>query len=194
MELALDLNERYSFADYLTWLDDKRRELVNGFIMLMAGPSTSHSVASSNLHYYFKHYIKKHKGHCSVHHAPFDVRLPKNGEKDDKDIYTVVQPDVCIICDLSKLEERGCLGAPDFIAEVISPSNITYDTRVKYNLYQSAGVKEYWIVEPKNKFVEVNVLQDDGKYGDPIIFVEEGDVAVTTLPGLTISLSDIFEN
>jgi Uma2 family endonuclease len=86
--------------------------------------------------------IKKYNGKCNVFPAPFDVRLPQNGEKEDNSIYTVVQLDICIVCDPSKLDERGCLGAPDFIAEIQSPATAKYDLNDKYNLYEAVGVRE----------------------------------------------------
>ncbi|MDR0927631.1 MAG: Uma2 family endonuclease [Ignavibacteria bacterium] len=197
MELTLDKNQLYTFADYLTWMDDMRRELIDGVISFIAkmspAPIDVHADCSVNIVVSLKNYIKKSKGNCKVRFAPYDVRFPNNGETDDKKIYTVVQPDICIICDPSKIDRRGCIGAPDFIAEIISPSSVSYDTRVKYELYQRHGVKEYWMVYPEGNTVEVNVLQEDGKYAPPVLFIEQGDIPVATLPGLTIPISDIFE-
>ncbi|MDR0724597.1 MAG: Uma2 family endonuclease, partial [Prevotellaceae bacterium] len=163
MKLSLDLKKRYTYADYLTWLDDKRRELVNGFIRMMSAPKTLHQEISMNLSGELRNIIKKNKGKCKIYHAPFDVRLPKNGEREDNMIDTVVQPDICIVCDPSKLDERGCLGAPDFIAEIQSISTAKYDMTVKFDLYENTGVREYWIVFPLEG-VEVFILQPDGKY------------------------------
>lgn len=123
MNLHLDLNKRYTFADYITWLDDKRRELINGFVKMMTpAPAMYHQKLSGKLFGSFYIFFQKNKSDCQLFHAPFDVRLPNKGEKADDKIYTVVQPDIVIICNEEKLDERGCLGTPDFIIEIISPS------------------------------------------------------------------------
>jgi len=133
MELQLDLKKRYTYADYLLWADDKLRELLNGFIRLMSpAPTSTHQGLVADLTGELRNITKQHKRKCRVFLAPFDVRLPKNGEKEDDKIYTVVQPDVCVICDVSKIDERGCLGAPDLIVEIQSPSSAKYDLNIKY--------------------------------------------------------------
>ncbi|MDR2041682.1 MAG: Uma2 family endonuclease [Tannerella sp.] len=192
MELSLDLNKRYTYADYLTWLDGRRRELVNGFIRMMTpAPKVQHQRISGNLFGELRNIIKKQKGNkCEVFHAPFDVRLPRNGEREDKRIDTVVQPDICIVCDPSKLDERGCLGAPDLVAEIQSFSTAKYDTTLKLELYEAAGVREYWVVYP-SEGVEVFLLQPDGKYDSGTRY-ETGKVPVCIFNGLEIDLSDLF--
>jgi Uma2 family endonuclease len=163
MELQLDLNKRYTYADYLTWLDDKRRELIDGFVKLMSpAPSTSHQQIEIRIASDIRVYLKKKK--CKVFVSPFDVRLPSNGEKEGDKIFTVVQPDICIICDLSKLDEKGCLGAPDMIIEITSNSNTKHDVETKFQLYQKNRVREYWIVFPYEKTIIVNLLNKSGKY------------------------------
>ncbi|MDR1369248.1 MAG: Uma2 family endonuclease, partial [Dysgonamonadaceae bacterium] len=117
--LDLDESKPYTYADYLTWLDDKRRELIGGFIRLMSGPLRIHAHVSMKLSFFISKFIEKRKGKCHIYHAPFDVRLPIHGSKDDDKIIDVVQPDICVICDLSKLDERGCIGAPDLVVEVL---------------------------------------------------------------------------
>jgi hypothetical protein len=112
MELSLDLNKRYTYADYLTWLDGKARELIHGFISMMSpAPRMTHANVSFNISWHLGAVVLKNKGKCKIFTAPFDVRLPKQGETADEKIDTVVQPDICVICDLSKLDERGCCGA-----------------------------------------------------------------------------------
>ena len=130
--------------------------------------------------------------------APFDVRLPKNGETDDGKIYTVVQPDICVVCDLSKIDKRGCIGAPDLIVEIQSFSTARYDLTEKFNLYEASGVREYWIVFPYEKCVEVFLLQPDGKY-DKGTQYEQGKIPVHIFAcptegrdGCEIDLRDIF--
>jgi Uma2 family endonuclease len=192
----LDETKRYTYADYLTWLDGKTRELLDGFIRSMSpAPSLVHAEISSNLHSSLWIYIKQNSGSCKAFAAPFDVRLPKNpNEITDDKIYTVVQPDICIVCDKSKLDKRGCLGAPDMVVEIISISSQKYDLNDKFNLYEAAGVKEYWVISPNAKAVNVFILQDNGKYDRGTAYEEDEktEIPVKTLPGLTISISEIF--
>jgi Uma2 family endonuclease len=193
MELILDPQKRYTYADYLTWWDDKRRELVDGVVRMMTpAPKEKHQAISANLSGELYNIIKKNKGQCRVYHAPFDVRLPKNGEKEDDKIYTVVQPDVCIVCDPEKLDVRGCLGAPDFIAEILSFSTAKYDITKKFKLYESVGVHEYWIIYPLEEGIEVFLLQPDGKYDEGTRY-ETGKVPVHIFDGIEIDLKDIFK-
>jgi Uma2 family endonuclease len=192
MELSLDLNKRYTYADYLTWQDDKRRELVNGFIRVMSpAQRPQHQRISGNLSSTLYYIIKERKNGWSIYHAPFDVRLPKNGEKEDNRIDTVVQPDICIVCDPSKIDRRGCLGAPDMIVEILSFSTAKYDTTIKLKLYEDAGVREYWIVYPLEKGVEVFILQPDGKYDNGTRY-EIRKMPVHIFDGIEIDVLDIF--
>lgn len=194
MDIILDNNKRYTYADYLTWLDDERREILDGIVRLMSpAPTSVHAEISSNLIVAFGGYIKSNNGGCKAYTAPFDVRLPKNPDEvtDDK-IYTVVQPDICIVCDESKLDKRGCLGAPDLIVEILSLSSQKYDLNDKFNLYEAARVKEYWVVAPKDKGVTVFILQDNGMYDNGTVYEEEVEIPVKTLPGLSLNTSEIF--
>jgi len=192
MELNLDLNKRYTFADYYTWADEKRRELFDGFIKMMTpAPNRIHQQISKRLNFKIQYYLQNKK--CEVYYAPFDVRLPNNGEKSDDKIYTVVQPDICIICDLSKLDERGCLGSPDMIIEIVSPSNSKHDVEDKFELYQKHGVREYWIVFPYEKTINVFLLNSSGKYELVGMFAENSKVQVNIFEGdLFIDLAEIF--
>jgi Uma2 family endonuclease len=191
--LILDETIRYTYADYLTWLDDKRRELIDGFIHLMSCPLRRHGRVSMDISIRIGTFIKKKKGKCEVYHAPFDVRLPLLGSTDDDKIYNVVQPDICVICDLSKLDDKGCIGAPDLIVEVLSPSTLKYDWNYKFNLYEAAGVREYWIVDPKAKVVNVFLLQSDGKYDLGTVYECGQNVPVHILKGLEINVNELFE-
>ncbi|MCL2512196.1 MAG: Uma2 family endonuclease [Bacteroidales bacterium] len=194
MELQLDMGKRYTYADYLTWLDDKRRELIDGFIKMMSpSPRFDHAVVSSNIAGYLWTVLKKNKGKCRVFTAPFDVRFPKNGETTDDKIYTVVQPDICVICDLSKLDELGCCGAPDMIVEILSPSTTKKDVNDKFNLYEEHGVKEYWVVHPKDKTVFVFLLQENGRYDDGTLYEGAGKAPVHIFENYLIDLNDIFD-
>ena len=134
----IDLSIRYTFADYMTWLDDKARELIDGIIKMMPAPRPVHAKISFNITGNLWAILKKHQDRCEVFSAPFDVRLPKNGETADNTIYTVVQPDICVVCDPSKIDKRGCCGAPDMIVEIFSPSTKARDAREKFILYEKS--------------------------------------------------------
>ena len=193
MELSLDMNKRYTYADYLTWWDDKARELIHGVIKMMSpAPRVEHARVSKNIYRYFDAIVKRNNGKCEVFYAPFDVRFPKHGETADDMIDTVVQPDICVICDLSKLDEWGCCGAPDMIVEILSPSTLKKDVTEKFVLYEEFGVKEYWIVHPKDKAITVFLLQKDGKYNAGTIYELKGKVPVHIFDNYLIDLNDIF--
>ncbi|MDR3188565.1 MAG: Uma2 family endonuclease [Prevotellaceae bacterium] len=191
-----DAGRQYTYADYLGWIDDVRRELINGFVCVMSAPWRKHARISSELFGVMHAYIKRHGGACEAYHAPFDVRLPVNGETADSKVRNVVQPDICVVCDLSKLDEKGCLGAPDLVVEITSPSSQKKDWVKKYNLYEQAGVKEYWIVEPDAGTITVFILQGSGKYDDGMTYsvkeVPYHMVPVHTLSGLTIDVRELF--
>lgn len=189
--LDLDLTKRYTYADYLTWLDDKRRELINGFVHLMTpAPRRKHQGISFSIGNVFYNYLKRKK--CKAYTAPFDVRLPKNEETGDDKIYTVVQPDISVICDLEKLDDRGCIGAPDLIIEILSPSTAKKDMNDKFVLYQEAGVKEYWIVNPNDENVNVFFLDKKGKYQLVGMYAGDMKIKVNIFNDLEINLNDIF--
>ena len=194
MELSLDLNQRYTYADYLTWLDDKARELIHGIIQKMSpAPRLGHARVSFNISWHLGAVVKKNKGKCEVFTAPFDVRLPKQGETADDKIDTVVQPDICVVCDLSKLDDRGCCGAPDMIVEILSPSTIKKDVFDKFALYEEFGVTEYWIVHPMDKAISVFLLQENGKYDEGTTYELEGKIPVNIFNNYLIDLNDIFK-
>ena len=195
--INLDPAKRYSYADYLTWADDKRRELFDGIAKLMSGPLTKHAGITIDIAGRIWSYIKKRKGKCKIFHAPFDVRLPKNGETADDKIYTVVQPDIVVVCDPSKIDEKGIIGAPDLVVEVLSPSNTKLMMRTKFDLYEESGVKEYWVVYPKSG-VTVFLLQDNGKYDNgttyDTVYTPDAKITVHTIEGLEIGLKELFED
>jgi len=196
MELSLDLNRQYTYADYLTWADSKMRELLNGFVRLMSpAPTLKHAVVSRKMGTAIINFIDENNSNCQVFYAPFDVRFPKNTDNtaDDK-IFTVVQPDICVVCDPAKLDERGCLGAPDMVVEILSLSSQKYDLNEKFNIYEAGGVKEYWVVSPKEKGINVFILQDDGKYDAGSVYEGNTQVPVQTLCGLSISTEALFKD
>ena len=185
----LDLNKVYTYADYLTWQFDERVELIKGFIRKMSpAPSRKHQTLSLKLSVLLYNFLDKSK--CNLFVAPFDVRLPIPSKKKDT---TVVQPDLCIICDESKLDDQGCNGAPDLIVEILSPFNTKHDLDTKFRLYEEAGVKEYWIVQPTDQNILVYYLVDNKYYGSKP-FVTEEFIESKVFPDLKINVSDVFEN
>lgn len=191
--LRLDLNKRYTFADYLTWFDDVRRELYNGFINLMVpSPTLSHQRVSGNLSRTLGNFLTTKK--CEVFYAPSDVRFAnKKNETSDEQIYTVVQPDLYIVCNPKKLDEKGCLGAPDMIIEIISPNNAKRDIVDKFKIYQDNGVIEYWIVNPNDKNVNVFMLNETQKYQLVGLYAGDQKIPVNIFKGkLKIDLTEIF--
>jgi len=181
---AIDQNRRYTYADYLTWDDDKRYELIDGVPYLMSpGPNRAHQGILRELSLRIGIFLEDHP--CKLYFAPFDVRLNADDEDD-----TVVQPDLVVVCDGSKLDDHGCVGAPDFAIEILSPSSARHDMLKKYKLYQKVGIPEYWIVDPDRKLLQVCLLEN-GKY----VISTHGDdetVPVHALPGCEINLRDIF--
>ncbi len=160
----LDLNKKYSYADYLTWQFDEMVEIIKGKVFKMSpAPNRLHQEVSSNLHVLIGSYLLKKP--CKAFHAPFDVRLPlpSNMQEPDK-VDTIVQPDICVICDTSKLDQQGCNGAPDWIIEILSKSTSARDLNEKFDLYQNAGVSEYWIVHPHEATILIYRLDKSGKY------------------------------
>jgi len=186
----LDPNGTYTYADYLKWQFDESVELIKGKLYRMSpAPKRKHQDASINLEFALLKYFEDKT--CKVYDAPFDVRLPVQNRKNPNQIYTVVQPDICVICDLSKLDEDGCLGAPDWVIEITSPRTAKNDFNEKYNLYEEAGVREYWIVQPKEKAVNVYVLED-GHYALVDVY-ESTDIPCRIFPDLIISHERLFE-
>ena len=190
---ALDITKIYSYADYLTWQVRERLELIKGRLFTMSpAPMRYHQELSGALHREFSAYLK-HKA-CKVFHAPFDVRLPKSpGDQRDDQIYTVVQPDIVVVCDRSKLDRKGCIGAPDLIIEILSPSTAAKDVKDKFALYEEAGVQEYWLVYPGEAILEVFRLADGGKYQLERIYTREDVINVGIFEDFSIDLCDIFE-
>ncbi|MEM7548155.1 MAG: Uma2 family endonuclease [Bacteroidota bacterium] len=194
MAVVTDINELsfsglYTYKDYLSWRFKERVELIKGRLFKMTpAPSSFHqsiSIAlSSQLWFHFK------ETECKVFEAPFDVRL--DPAKEDK-IYTVVQPDLCIICDKDKIDERGCNGAPDLIVEIISPGNSSKEMREKFEIYEESGVREYWLINPLDKNVIVYSLNDENAFIAKKPFIESDQLRSEIFVDLTIDLSTLFK-
>ncbi len=187
-EPALDYNGSYTYADYLKWTIEERFEIIKGRLFKMSpAPSSWHQDLSGAIHLQLGNFLKKKK--CKVFYAPFDVRLPRKS-KADEDIITVVQPDICVICDLEKIDKRGCLGAPDIVVEILSPGNIPKELNNKYDVYEESGVKEYWVVSQQDKTFLVYTLIE-GKYQASRLRTN-GIVTTPILPGFELDLDELF--
>lgn len=180
--------ERFTYADYLNWPEQERWEIINGRAYNMSpAPSLRHQIISGEL--FAQIHKKLTDKDCRVLAAPLDVRFPYGMKEDDK-IIDVVQPDILVVCDPGKLDEKGCSGPPDFIAEIISPSTVSKDYITKQKLYEKNGVKEYWIIHPMDNIIHVNILQ---KAAYRISIHEgKGKLRISALPGLEIDLDKVF--
>lgn len=181
---------RYTFADCLRWDENERIEIIDGEAVMMATPSRIHQKISGEIFRQLANFLEGRK--CEVYHAPFGVRLFEQAGDKPEDVNTVVEPDISVVCNQDKLDKYGCKGAPDMVIEILSPSSLRHDRLVKLNLYQRAGVREYWIVDPENCAVQVFLLDDIGYLR---IYEEYGqkDVAkVHVLEGCFIELEKVF--
>jgi Uma2 family endonuclease len=189
----LDFSKHYTYSDYLLWQFKERVELLKGRLLPMAAPNVQHQRISSYLHTEIGNCLRGKK--CDLFSAPFDVRLPlpKNKIIGDK-IDTVVQPDLCVVCDESKLDKQGCIGAPELVIEILSQGNAKREMKDKYELYEEAGVMEYWIVDPERRVVLVYLLDEaSGKFMSKTSpLTDEDTLSSHTIKGLTIPLNDIF--
>ena len=180
----------YTYGDYLNWPDDKRYELIAGQPYLMSpAPSRKHQDVLLPILDQIYNYLKDKK--CKVYCAPFDVKLPEGKEKDE-DISTVVQPDIVVVCDQDKLDEQGCKGAPDLVVEIISTSSVKKDKKIKRELYERHGIKEYWLVDYTQKIVEVFLLDKNNEYGKPDIYTTQDKLSISIFADLNIDLETVF--
>ena len=182
--------EFYTLADYLQWEEEEGRyELIDGDAYLMAPPTTQHQKVSGEIFRQLANFLEGKK--CEVYAAPFGVRLFEREGDRPEDVDTLVEPDITVVCDPSKLDDIGCRGTPDLIMEILSPSTQRHDKLTKFNLYQRAGVREYWIVDPASKSVQVFVLED-GHYAAKDFGASEDKLKVNILEGCVIDLSQVF--
>lgn len=185
----LDLTKEYSYSDYLLWQFSERVELIKGFIRKMSpAPNRFHQVVARNITQIFLNAFKKHS--CNVYFAPFDVRLPIPSKQKDT---TVVQPDICVVCDKSKLDDAGCNGAPELMIEILSQNNSKHDLDTKFKLYEEAGVLEYWIVEPVKKIIFV-YTSINGKFIGLKPQTEGENIQSPLFPDLNVAIANVFEN
>lgn len=190
----LDLTKHYTYADYVKWTFTEAVELIKGRVFKMAAPLSNHQKTSGNLHRVFANYL--HKKPCEVYCAPFDVRLPKplSQRKSDKDIETVIQPDISVVCDRSKIDRRGCVGAPDLIVEILSKGTASKDVKDKFELYEESGVQEYWIASVEDETVLVYRLNRNSQYqADHRPYVQGDNIKVGIFEDFFVAVEDIFE-
>ena len=184
----LDLSKTYTFADYLMWRFKERVELIKGKVLKMSpAPAPIHQKISFRFSGIFYNYFKNRS--CEVFSAPFDVRFSNK----DGSTNTVVQPDLSVICDHTKIDDKGCIGAPDLIIEILSPGNSKKELSLKYNLYEEYGVLEYWMVHPLEKSIQIFVLEN-GKFIGKRPITEDDTVISYTFQNLSFTAKEIFDN
>jgi Uma2 family endonuclease len=189
MGLARRDHDYHTYADYLSWPEDCRYELIDGVAYLMApAPTLDHQDVAGEIYFQLRRALEGKP--CRAFIAPVDVRLPKAGEADER-VDTVVQPDVLVVCDEAKLDRRGVRGAPDFVAEVLSPATASHDQRLKRQVYERAGVLEYWLVHPADRVLTVYRLVD-GQFGKPDVHELAGQTPIGVLPGVAILWDDLI--
>lgn len=186
----LDPNKQYTYADYLTWQFSDRVELLWGYIRQMSAPDRRHQSILGNIHLQVKLHFRFQP--CKVYLAPFDVRLPRKHKITNEAITTVTQPDLCVICDPAKLDKAGCIGAPDWIIEVLSKGNTKKEMKEKFEAYQDAGVLEYWIVQPAYDNILVYVLENGKFQIAPTLFSEDEEATPHCFLNLKIDLNEVF--
>lgn len=181
--MALHQEKLYTIEDIYALPDGQRAELIDGQIYDMAPPNTKHQKLVSELTQLIGQYIKSNAGNCEVFPAPFAVFL----NEDDRNY---VEPDVSVICDSSKLDDRGCNGAPDWIIEIVSPSTERVDYGIKLFKYRSAGVREYWIINPKTCIVNVFDFEHDQASGQ---YSFDDVIPVCIYNSFTIQISKLLQ-
>ena len=181
--------DHYTFADCLTWSENERIEIINGEAVMMAPPTRIHQKILMELSRQLANFLEGKK--CEVYPAPFAVRLFEKDGDTPEEVDTMVEPDISVVCDHSKLDKHGCKGAPDLVVEILSPSTQRHDRLVKLDLYQRAGVREYWIISPEEKSVQV-FLQGGGALHPHEVYSEKDIAKVNVLDGCFVELSKVF--
>lgn len=187
--MVLPQKKHYTLADALTWDESERMELIEGVPFMHAAPTRIHQKLGGSIFRQIANYLDGKR--CEVYAGPFAVRLFEEKEDTPDTVDTMVEPDISVVCDPDKLDDIGCKGAPDLIVEILSPSTQRHDRMVKFNLYQRAGVKEYWIVDPDMQTVQVHVLED-GQYYSPQVYTAGETVKVHVLEACFVDLKKVF--
>jgi Uma2 family endonuclease len=188
---ARKLDRPYTYADYRTWPDDERWELIDGVAWNMSpAPSSRHQAILLELCIQVAPHLKGTP--CRVFPAPFDVLLPENDGQAEDDVHNVVQPDLTAICDASRITERGCLGAPDWVVEILSPWTLKKDLDAKFALYERNGIREYWVIDPGSRTIHVYKLGTAGIYGDAVIREADADIPCPVGTGIVVHAAEVF--
>lgn len=182
----------YTYREYRTWPEDERWELIDGVAYGMSSPTTYHQDIAAKLGMQITQFFQGKP--CKVFYLPVDIFFPRVREQDEDDVDTVVQPDIVVVCDRSRIRGNGIWGAPDLAVEVLSPSTARKDLREKYDLYQRSGVKEYWVVDPPGHWVQQYVLGADGFYAPEVTVIDKGVVSSPVFPGLDVEVSSIWRD
>lgn len=185
----LDSSATYSYASYLNWKFKERVELFKGKVLQMSAPSVNHQRLLGFIQGEIYQYLKNQS--CEVFAAPFDVRF-LDESKSNSEVFTVLQPDVCVICDSTKLDKRGCIGAPDIVVEILSPSTQKKDLEYKFDIYEEYGVREYWVVDPEKRSFLKYVLNSEGKFIMGIPYDGGAHFISDILPGFKINVDEFF--
>jgi len=184
-------DKKFTYADYLTWDDGKRWELIDGEPVDMSpAPSTRHQTISMSLGSVLHSFLRGHA--CRVFAAPYDVRLIEHPRAGDEETVTVVQPDLVVVCDPAKLDERGCKGAPDLVVEILSDSTAGRDLSEKRALYERHGVREYWVVNPWENTIAAHRLDSKGEFAPPRHYIHTEAIETPVLPGLVIRVGEVL--
>lgn len=184
-------DSRYTYRDYRAWPDDERWELIDGVAYSCAAPTLKHQRLARNLGFAVQSFLRGKA--CEMLQAPVDVFFPGLKEQDEDDVDTVVQPDLVVVCDRTKLRPNGIWGAPDLVVEILSPSTSRKDLHEKYALYERSGVREYWVVEPNGHWLQQYILGAKDRYEPERTFVETGIVSSSVLEGLSIEVTDLWQ-
>ncbi|KAA3620695.1 MAG: Uma2 family endonuclease [Bacteroidetes bacterium] len=191
-DIVAEPSAEYTVQDYLSWQFDEMVELIRGKVFRMSpGPWTKHQRISVYLLGQLFNFLENSQ--CEVFHAPYDVYLPIKHPKTGKP-NTVVQPDITVICDPDKIKEHGCVGSPDMVVEIISPSTRKKDIQIKHELYEECGINTYWLVFPKEEIIEVFELDEHGKYHRVGGFSDDDILTPGLFPDLSIEVSKVFKN
>ena len=182
----------YSYADYLTWPMDLVAELIQGkmFKKAAAAPNRIHQRVSLKLSVKLYQFLEGKT--CQVYEAPFDVRFPKDSKEDHR-IFDVVQPDICVVCNPSILDQRGCIGSPDLIVEILSPGNSKLELKQKFDLYESREVKEYWIIQPEHQTMTIYTWEN-GTYLPSRLFTTGDVIESQVVKGFKLDLEEFFSD
>jgi Uma2 family endonuclease len=185
------LDRPYTYADYRTWPEDERWELIDGVAWNMSpAPAPRHQEILGALHIQVAPFLKGTT--CRAYLAPFDVLLPASDGQGEDEVPNVVQPDLTVTCDPGRITARGCFGAPDWVVEILSPWTLKKDLDAKFALYERSGVREYWVIDPGSRTVHVYRRGESGRYGDPSIAEEDAEVPCPVGAGITVRLTDLF--